>query len=534
MISQYVAELRAAAINCEFADLEDALLEQFIYGLLDINLHRRILSRTELSMKIAVDEACAYEMTGQSTPDVRRFPLSAMPALPHSAVHCQMMVNDPYADAASSVDRLRSLPSQDGGVCLSCGGHHSRASYRFRTALCRKCGKKGHIAAVCRSTPGDARNPRPPPSASSAPPAAFRRQPPGPSATRLGWYAVSNPGPPVPDWLPDSAASSYGGQGKMHLHVLLTGRPCRMELDMGSARTIMSWDTLRALLPTLTPSQLSPADCLLRDYQGNPIPILVCGYFPVQFGKLLLPLVVVKSPLASLMGLDWFRAFGLSIAGINSLRLASSLDSLLSEFDDIFSDALGCYKGNPISLNLDPMVAPIRLKARRVPFALRARVDAEIDKLISQGILEPVDHAPWETPIVPLKSDGSLRVCADYKATLNKALQAHPYPVPIVQHVLQSLGQGKIFAKLDLAQAYQQLLVDEASATAQTIVTYRGAFKCRRLQFGVSEAPSIFQGLMERVLHGIPGVVPYFDNVMIAAPDQSGLVKTLRAVLSRF
>ncbi|XP_032078835.1 transmembrane protein 68-like [Thamnophis elegans] len=117
-ISQYVAELRAAAINCEFSDLEDALLEQFIYGLLDINLHRQILSRTELSMKIAVDEAWTYKMASQSTLDVRRFPPSALPALPNSAVHSQMMVLDPCADATASVDCLRSMPPWDGGYEL--------------------------------------------------------------------------------------------------------------------------------------------------------------------------------------------------------------------------------------------------------------------------------------------------------------------------------------------------------------------------------------------------------------------------------
>ncbi|XP_032091769.1 uncharacterized protein K02A2.6-like, partial [Thamnophis elegans] len=218
-----------------------------------------------------------------------------------------------------------------------------------------------------------------------------------------------------------------------------------------------------------------------------------------------------------ILGLDWFSPLGLSIHGIHSMTDTSADVALvLSDYADIFDGQLGRYKGNPISLNLDPQVAPIRLKARRVPFALRPKVEAELDKLVAQGILEPVDHSPWETPIViPVKPDGSIRVCADYKSTINLALQANPYPVPVVQHLLHSLGQGCIFAKLDMAQAYQQLPVDDDAAAAQTIVTHRGAFRCRRLQFGVSVAPGIFQSLMERLLHGLPGVVPYFDDVLI-------------------
>ncbi|XP_058023852.1 uncharacterized protein K02A2.6-like, partial [Ahaetulla prasina] len=207
----------------------------------------------------------------------------------------------------------------------------------------------------------------------------------------------------------------------------------------------------------------------------------------------------------------------------------------MKEFEDVFKDCLGKYKGTPISFNLDPQVVPIHLKARRVPFALKPKIDRELDKLVSQGILVPVDHVKWETPIVtPVKPDGSVRICADYKATLNKALQKSAYPVPVVQHLLHLLGQGQVFAKLDLAQAYQQLPVDSSTAEAQTIVTHRGAFKCTRLQFGVSVAPGLFQNLMEWLLQGLPGVVPYFDDVLVSADNMEELGVRLRKVLSIF
>lgn len=60
---------------------------------------------------------------------------------------------------------------------------------------------------------------------------------------------------------------------------------------------------------------------------------------------------------------------------------------------------------------------------------------------------------------------------ANYKCMLNRVLPQSAYPVPIVQNLLQSLGQGTV-----LAQAYQQLPVNETTAEAQTIVTHRGTF----------------------------------------------------------
>ncbi|XP_058024066.1 uncharacterized protein K02A2.6-like [Ahaetulla prasina] len=309
-----------------------------------------------------------------------------------------------------------------------------------------------------------------------------------------------------------------------------------MEVDTGSSITIMSWSNLEKNLPAIAKRKLRPQKLRVQDYQGNRIPVRGATTVHVKYGQFekTLPITIVDGTLPSLLGLDWFQALGMGVTGVfrNEVDLK---DELMKEFEDVFKDCLGKYKGTPISFNLDPQVAPIRLKARRVPFALKPKIDRELDKLVSQGILVPVDHAKWETPIVtPVKPDGSVRICADYKATLNKALQKSAYPVPVVQHLLHSLGQGQVFAKLDLAQAYQQLPVDSSTAEAQTIVTHRGAFKCTRLQFGVSVAPGLFQNLMERLLQGLPGVVPYFDDVLVSADNMEELGVRLRKVLSIF
>ncbi|XP_026536196.1 uncharacterized protein K02A2.6-like, partial [Notechis scutatus] len=250
------------------------------------------------------------------------------------------------------------------------------------------------------------------------------------------------------------------------------------------------------------------------------------GQFEVTFkGRTArLPLTIVDRDRPSLLGLQWFAPLGIKVTGIDHVQEADWEEQLARDFQEVFDGTLGKYRGPPISFSLDPSVPPIRLKPRRVPFPLRPKIDKQIDKLIKQGVLEPIDHARWETPIVtPVKLDGSVRICGDYKATLNCALQQSAYPVPVVQHLLHSLGGGKVFAKLDLAQAYQQLPVDAETAEAQTIVTHRGAFRCKRLQFGVSVAPGIFQSLMERLLQGIKGVVPYFDDVLVSATNQKEL-----------
>ncbi|GBN84323.1 Transposon Ty3-I Gag-Pol polyprotein [Araneus ventricosus] len=199
-----------------------------------------------------------------------------------------------------------------------------------------------------------------------------------------------------------------------------------------------------------------------------------------------------------------------------------------------FSEDLGSYKCPAISLPIDPKFPPISFKARNIPLAMRKKVDVAIGKLLDQGVLEPISNPKWSTPIVPIiKQSGKIRLCADYKVTINKAMKNHPFPIPSVNYILANLADGKFFAKIDLAQAYLQLRVDDASAEAETIVTYREAFKVNRVQFGVNVAPGLFQNFIEDLLKGIPGVFPYFDDVLIFAATEEQLCNHLRLVLER-
>ncbi|XP_060100949.1 uncharacterized protein K02A2.6-like, partial [Heteronotia binoei] len=319
------------------------------------------------------------------------------------------------------------------------------------------------------------------------------------------------------------------------MSVLIEGAPCLMEVDSGSSISIISEETLKRLCPRRR-LHTRPADFVLRDFQKNPVHIVGWARVNVERGSFRGPLdiLVVKRQLTTLLGLAWFQPLGIQLVGVDHMR-TSNFDGVCREFPEVFDGSLGSYKGPPITLPIDPTVRPIRLKARRVPFALKPKIEAELDRLTAQGVLEPVTYADWETPIVtPVKPNGEVRICADYKCTINKALQDNPYPVPVVSHVLAALAGAKVFGKLDLAQAYQQLPVDAKTAEAQTIVTHRGAFRVKRLQFGVSVAPGIFQSIMDSLLKGIPGVQPFFDDVLIAAPTEGEFSRRLREVLRRF
>ena len=89
-------------------------------------------------------------------------------------------------------------------------------------------------------------------------------------------------------------------------------------------------------------------------------------------------------------------------------------------------------------------------------------MEAQLDKLEAAGIITPVQFSQWAAPIVPvLKRDGSIRICGDYKVTVNLAAKTDTYPLPKIDDLFASLSGGKLFSKVDLASAYQQILLDE-------------------------------------------------------------------------
>ena len=128
----------------------------------------------------------------------------------------------------------------------------------------------------------------------------------------------------------------------------------------------------------------------------------------------------------------------------------------------------------------------------------------------------PVKYSNWAAPIVPVeKPDGGLRICGDYKLTVNPRAKCDNYPVPKTEDLLATLNGGERFTKLDLRQAYMQLELDENSQEYLTVNTHKGLFRPTRLMFGVHSASGVFQREIEKRLSGIPGTAVRVDDILI-------------------
>lgn len=201
----------------------------------------------------------------------------------------------------------------------------------------------------------------------------------------------------------------------------------------------------------------------------------------------------------------------------------------------MFEPGLGTVTGFTAKIAVDPSATPKYCKARAVPYFYHEKVEKELDRLVEEGTLEPVEFSEWAAPIVAvLKPDKqNVRICGDFKQTVNPVAKLDRYPIPRVEDLFAKLAGGKAFTKLDLSQAYLQVPLDEESRKLVVVNTHKDLYRYTRLPYGVSSAPGIFQRLMETVLQGIPNVIVYIDDILITGATEDEHLKTLSLVLER-
>ncbi|XP_063835986.1 uncharacterized protein K02A2.6-like [Ostrinia nubilalis] len=204
-----------------------------------------------------------------------------------------------------------------------------------------------------------------------------------------------------------------------------------------------------------------------------------------------------------------------------------------NQFKELFDGGLGRYTGGLATLRVRAGAAPVFHRARPLPYALRERVDAELDAMLRAGVIEPVDCSDWASPLVPInKPDGTLRICADYKSTLNPSLLVDRYPLPKIEDVLVNLNGNLYFSKIDLSQAYNQIELDD-SKKYTVINTHRGLFRYNRLVYGLASSVGIFQRIMTNLLCDIPNVQVFLDDIIVGGRSRAAHLRALESIFQR-
>lgn len=107
------------------------------------------------------------------------------------------------------------------------------------------------------------------------------------------------------------------------------------------------------------------------------------------------------------------------------------------------------------------------------------------------------------------------------------------HPIPNIDEIFTRLNGGDTFTKLDFSDAYLQVELDESSKSLTTISTPFGFFRYKRMPFGISSAPAIFQKITDQIVAGIPYCAAYLDDIIVSGRNTEEHVLNLTKILER-
>lgn len=162
-------------------------------------------------------------------------------------------------------------------------------------------------------------------------------------------------------------------------------------------------------------------------------------------------------------------------------------------------------------------------------------VETQLADLLAKGFIEP-SCSPYGAPVLFVqKKDGSLRMCIDYRA-LNKHTIRDHFPIPRIDTLLDNIGRNRIFTTLDLQSGYHQMLLHESDVPKTAFVTHRGQYQFKVLCFGLTNAPSAFQRLMNSIFRDLIDariVQIYLDDILVMSKNPEEHLTHLAMVFER-
>jgi hypothetical protein len=418
-IADFLADLRYLSRNCDFkAGTDEMIRDRLVCGVGDLPIQRKLLGETELDLKKATKIAVGMETANKEAANLGGT----------REIH--------------GVDQVRKkeswTKSGEKEACYRCGDPKHRApDCSFRDKECFLCKKKGHISRVCSQRKKAGKSSSIHKLEQSVGNLELESQPRGSGETgKTDIFGIRFDADDEVCYFVNR--TEVRKESPIIIRVEVDNREIPMELDTGASISVAGRKEWEAA--TGRPIDLKPTNVKLKTFGGKVIEPLGAAQINVDYRgqKKCLPIVVTNEPGPILLGRNWLRELNLDWKGVmaeifpvvdakvevNPGGKNSHLNAVLEKYEEVFRDEQGTMKDVVVSLPLKENAKPKWFRARSVPYTIKKAIDTELDRLVREGTYKPVSHSEWATPIVPrVKPDGTVRICGDYKLTVNPSAE---------------------------------------------------------------------------------------------------------------
>ncbi|KAK7105707.1 hypothetical protein V1264_012941 [Littorina saxatilis] len=489
---QFVTRLRQQAEHCGFGDLvEQQIRDHAIEKTTDRRLKAKLLEKGDLTLtqllaiarvhEAAVSQVQAMDIHSKQSGDGL---VGAVGGKQHQGRQDGAMK---HRNSKERREKQR--------LCFRCGMDSHFASDEqcpARGKKCRSCSLVGHFSRCCKTKRKD--------------------KPKNSSVRRVAGHAEDSDSTSS-----DSDESTFAVHNAVKQNmtsITCGGVDLKVMIDSGASCNIIGKSTWKKLKEKqIRYTAKGKTDKKLFVY-GSAVPLKLKGKFQteVSFGpkNIMTEFIVLDGEGESLIGLKTAQDLGVLQINVHTVK----------EGHDTLFEGLGKLKNFQAHLYLKEDVKPVAQPPRRIPFGLREKLEEKIAELEAADIIEKVDGpTPWVSPVVVVpKPNGDIRVCVDMRRA-NEAVERQRYPIPTVEETLLEMNGSTVFSKLDLKWGFHQLELDEESRSITTFATHNGLYRYRRLMFGISSAPELYQHTIQQVLQDCEGAKNMSDDIIIHGRD---------------
>lgn len=487
-ISKYLLTLKILSKECKFTAVtadehkNNFIRDVFLSGILSSSIRQRLLENNTLTLEQASSQALALEA-----------------AQNQSACYSN---TDTVLNASTSDNVLpENLDSQISAVssykykCYFCGyKQHPRTICPAKDAKCNICSKSGHFSKVCKSNP------------------------------KKGYDKTTNSITTNHNLVAIMTAAFPSCLKQAVLKVKIDLFEDEALIHTGSSESFLSDSFVYRNKIKLYPgtSKVSMASTSLSTH--------IFGYCTVnvkilEHSYLKVKMAVLKDLCAdAIIGHDLLRHHSeiqLQFGGKRSPLTVCSLAHAKIEPPPLFS-------------NLTENVRPIATKSRRHSVSDSIFIQNEVEKLLSDGIIEE-SRSPWRAQaLVTINENHKRRMVIDYSQTVNRFTLLDAYPLPNIEDVVSKVSKYSVFSTIDLSSAYHQIPIREDEKKYTAFEAKGRLYQFTRIPFGVTNGVACFQRVIDDIIQSekLNGTFAYLDDITVCGKDQQEHDVNLRNFLN--